>query len=104
VAIETAIQNGGIAVVVLNLTFPRSVFQSFKLIFFRIMIFSPYSDMALLPILAFFFCSAGPFLFTLFAIRRVFDKIMGREEDSKTRASLGKMSFDKIRSEEETEI
>lgn len=88
VAIETAIQNGGIAVVVLNLTFP-----------------SPYSDMALLPILAFFFCSAGPFLFTLFAIRRMFDKMMGREEDSKTRSSLGKMSFDKIRSQEEkTEI
>merc|ERR1712080_382706 len=45
VAIETAIQNGGIALVVLSLTFP-----------------SPYSDMGLVQILAFWFCSAGPFL------------------------------------------
>jgi len=91
VAIETAIQNGGIAVVVLNLTFP-----------------SPYSDMALLPILAFFFCSAGPFLFTLFAIRRLFDKIRGRENlplNAKSGSNIHKMSFHQIRKEEErTEI
>ena len=31
--------------------------------------------MALLPILAFFFCSAGPFLFALFLIKRVFFKL-----------------------------
>jgi hypothetical protein len=61
VAIETAIQNGGIAVVVLNLTFP-----------------SPYSDMALLPILAFFFCSAGPFLFLLFAVKEAVRRVLGR--------------------------
>jgi len=61
VAIETAIQNGGIGVVVLNLTFP-----------------SPYSDMALLPILAFFFCSAGPFLFFLYAVRQLIDKVRGK--------------------------
>jgi len=61
VAIETAIQNGGIGVVVLNLTFP-----------------SPYSDMALLPILAFFFCSAGPFLFFLFAVKQLIGKVKGK--------------------------
>jgi len=60
VAIETAIQNGGIGVVVLNLTFP-----------------SPYSDMALLPILAFFFCSAGPFLFFLYAVKQLIGKVRG---------------------------
>jgi len=81
VAIETAIQNGGIAFVVLNLTFP-----------------SPYSDMALLPILAFFFCSAGPFLFTLFAIRRLVDKITGRERDP---VNSKKMIFEKISKEED---
>lgn len=31
--------------------------------------------MALLPILAFFFCSAGPFLFVLFLIKKIFNKI-----------------------------
>jgi len=61
VAIETAIQNGGIAVVVLNLTFP-----------------SPYSDMAVLPILAFFFCSAGPFLFLIFLLRKTYSNIRTR--------------------------
>merc|ERR1711974_249406 len=61
VAIETAIQNGGIGVVVLDLTFP-----------------SPYSDMALLPILAFFFCSAGPFLYFLYAVRQLIDKVRGK--------------------------
>ena len=60
-AIETAIQNGGIGVVVINLTFP-----------------SPYSDMALLPILAFFFCSAGPFLALMFAIKEAFNKLRER--------------------------
>ena len=47
---------------VLNLTFP-----------------SPYSDMALLPILAFFFCSAGPFLFLLFAVKEAVRRVQGRE-------------------------
>jgi len=91
VAIETAIQNGGIAVVVLNLTFP-----------------SPYSDMALLPILAFFFCSAGPFLFALFAAKQMFDKIMGKADNAsnrKTDPSLHKISFHKISNmEEKTDI
>jgi len=74
VAIETAIQNGGIAVVVLNLTFP-----------------SPYSDMALLPILAFFFCSAGPFLFLLFLIKNVVTKIKSRLKPGKE--EFGNVSF-----------
>ena len=42
--------------------------------FFR----SPYSDMALLPILAFFFCSAGPFLFFLFAVKQLIGKVKGK--------------------------
>ena len=61
-------------------------------------LFSPYSDMALLPILAFFFCSAGPFLFTLFAIRRLIDKIRGRETDP---INSRKMTFEKVSKEEE---
>ena len=43
ISLETAIQNGGIAFVVLGLTFE-----------------SPISDMANMPIIAFFFCSTGP--------------------------------------------
>ena len=31
--------------------------------------------MALLPILAFFFCSAGPFLFSLFALRQLAERV-----------------------------
>ena len=73
-AIETAIQNGGIAVVVLNLTFPRYYWMFNINLFLNILYISPYSDMALLPILAFFFCSAGPFLFVLFLIKRVYFK------------------------------
>ena len=42
ISLETAIQNGGIAFVVLGLTFE-----------------SPISDMANMPIIAFFFCSTG---------------------------------------------
>ena len=34
--------------------------------------------MALLPILAFFFCSAGPFLFFLYAVRQLVGKVRGR--------------------------
>ena len=34
--------------------------------------------MALLPILAFFFCSAGPFLFFLYAVRQLIDKVRGK--------------------------
>ena len=48
--------------------------------------------MALLPILAFFFCSAGPFLFFLFALRQLVERVrdeltkeekMEEEEDGK---------------------
>jgi hypothetical protein len=42
ISLETAIQNGGIAFIVLSLTFP-----------------SPYSDMGLLPVLSFIFISTG---------------------------------------------
>ena len=34
--------------------------------------------MALLPILAFFFCSAGPFLFFLYAVRQLVGKVRGK--------------------------
>ena len=34
--------------------------------------------MALLPILAFFFCSAGPFLFFLFAVKQLIGKVKGK--------------------------
>jgi hypothetical protein len=42
VSLETAIQNGGIAFIVLSLTFP-----------------SPYCDMGLMPVFGFFFLSTG---------------------------------------------
>ena len=42
ISLETAIQNGGIAFIVLSLTFP-----------------SPYSDMGLLPVFSFIFLSTG---------------------------------------------
>ena len=44
ISFETAIQNVGIPFIVLNITFP-----------------SPYSDMGIMPILGFFFCSTGTF-------------------------------------------
>ena len=40
--------------------------------------------MALLPILAFFFCSAGPFLFMVFLVKNAFMRIKYRiERDEK---------------------
>ena len=60
--------------------------------------------MALLPILAFFFCSAGPFLFTIFAIRRLVDKIRGKERepiDTKIGGSSKAIIFEKVQNEEE---
>ena len=51
ISLETAIQNGGLAFVVLSLTFP-----------------SPYSEVGLLPIISFFFCSTGPILFLVYAV------------------------------------
>ena len=51
VAIETALQNGGLAYVVLNVTLD-----------------SPYSDMAIIVILAHFFCTAGPLLFIIYMV------------------------------------
>lgn len=49
ISLETAMQNGGIAFLVLNLTFE-----------------SPYSDMAVMPILSFFFFSTGPIIFLVY--------------------------------------
>ena len=44
-------QNGGIAFVVLNLTFE-----------------SPFSDVGVMPVVAFFICSTGPIMFVVYAI------------------------------------
>ena len=54
-------QNGGIAFVVLNLTFE-----------------SPYSDVGVIPVLAFFFCSTGPIMFVVYALYEAyrFDQIV----------------------------
>ena len=49
ISLETAIQNGGIAFVVVNLTFD-----------------SPYSDMATIPILSMFFFATGPVMFLVY--------------------------------------
>ena len=51
ISLETAMQNGGIAFLVLNLTFE-----------------SPYSDMAVMPILSFFFFSTGPIIFLVYGV------------------------------------
>ena len=68
IALETAIQNGGIAFIVLNMSFS-----------------SPYSDMGILPILSFFFCSTGPFMFIIFAVYliagRLQENIQKKEEE-----------------------
>jgi hypothetical protein len=58
ISLETAIQNGGIAFIVLNMTFS-----------------SPYSDMGILPILSFFYFSTGPFMFIIFAAYLIYNKI-----------------------------
>lgn len=55
ISLETAIQNGGIAFVVLTMTFP-----------------SPYSEIGLFPVISFFFCSTGPILFLVFGIFEVY--------------------------------
>lgn len=63
ISLETAIQNGGIAFIVLSITFP-----------------SPYSDMGVMPILAFFFCSTGPIMMVVYAIYIVAKKVMERSK------------------------
>ncbi|XP_059085978.1 hepatic sodium/bile acid cotransporter-like [Tigriopus californicus] len=55
ISLETAIQNGGIAFVVLTMTFP-----------------SPYSEIGLFPVISFFFCSTGPILFVVFGIYELY--------------------------------
>ena len=62
ISLETAIQNGGIAFVVLSLTFP-----------------SPYSEMGLFPVISFFFCSTGPILFLAFGLYESFRCITGKK-------------------------
>ena len=49
ISLETALQNGGIAFVVMNLTFS-----------------SPYSDVGCLPVIGYFMCSTTPILFLLY--------------------------------------
>eukprot|EP00092_Neocalanus_flemingeri_P008615 GFUD01009284.1.p1 GENE.GFUD01009284.1~~GFUD01009284.1.p1 ORF type:complete len:470 (+),score=105.83 GFUD01009284.1:48-1412(+) len=73
IALETAIQNGGIAFIVLNMTFS-----------------SPYSDMGVLPILSFFFCSTGPFMFVIYAVYLVFTKLQGTVQQKTKELELDK--------------
>jgi len=58
ISLETAIQNGGIAFVVLSLTFE-----------------SPVSDMANIPIIGFFLCSTGPIIFVFYGAYVLVQKI-----------------------------
>ena len=51
ISLETALQNGGIAFVVMNLTFA-----------------SPYADVGVLPVIGYFMCSTTPILFLLYFI------------------------------------
>ena len=51
ISLETALQNGGIAFVVMNLTFS-----------------SPYADVGVLPVIGYFLCSTTPILFLLYFI------------------------------------
>ena len=51
ISLETALQNGGIAFVVMNLTFV-----------------SPYADVGVLPVIGYFMCSTTPILFLLYFI------------------------------------
>ena len=70
ISLETAIQNGGIAFVVLNLTFP-----------------SPYADIGCLPVIAFFMCSTGPIMFVVYGIYLMY------------RCTTGKSSIQQVRQE-----
>lgn len=63
ISLETAIQNGGISLIVLNMTFP-----------------SPYSDMGIMPVMSFFFCSTGPIMFVIYAVYSLVRKIKGFTE------------------------
>ena len=51
ISLETALQNGGIAFVVINMTFV-----------------SPYSDVGVLPIIGYFLCSTTPILFLIYVL------------------------------------
>ena len=54
--------------------------------------------MALLPILAFFFCSAGPFLFVLFLIKREFFKLKNYIKKDKNDI-LDRKGFEAVKTE-----
>ena len=60
ISLETALQNGGIAFVVLNLTFD-----------------SPYSDLGVLPIIGYYLCSVTPLLFLIYFLSLFFAKLIG---------------------------
>ena len=70
ISLETAIQNGAIAFVVLNLTFP-----------------SPYADLGNLPVIAFLVCSTGPVMFVVYGIYLLY------------KCATGKSSFEQVRQE-----
>lgn len=68
-SLETAIQNVGIAIMILQSNLP-----------------SPYGDMALLPVLGYIMTSTGPLNIVMYALYRLFlllsDKIMGSKEEN----------------------
>lgn len=64
--------------------------------------------MALLPILAFFFCSAGPFLFLIYLVRTTIANIRNRissvkeEKDDIDRSSFKMVKTDQDRDQNES--
>ena len=68
ISIETALQNFGIAFVALNLTFE-----------------SPYSDLAVLPIIGYYICATTPTLLTIYLIYLLYPICKGQKTFNKTR-------------------
>jgi sodium/bile acid cotransporter 3/5 len=64
ISLETAIQNAGIAYLILSLSFP-----------------SPTSEIALIPVISFFFCSTGPILFVVYAGYEAYKRFFGDNAD-----------------------
>lgn len=85
ISLETAIQNGGIAFIVLSLTFP-----------------SPVAEIGLLPVISFFFCSTGPILFVLYAIYEIWKRCCSRRQSQK-KEEEGKEAKGKGNEKEEEE-
>jgi len=63
ISLETAFQNGGIAFIILNLTFP-----------------SPYREMGIMPILGFFFLATGPIMMIVYAVYVIVKRVFYKDE------------------------